>query len=155
MLAEARALYDLEMASIVSTVHIAAPLDEVWAAASTLESHTEWMVDAESIDFETRQRQGVGTRMVVETRVGPLRTSDRMEVTEWEEGRAIGVRHSGLISGEGRFELTPMAGGTRFTWTESLTFPWWLGGGLTAWVTRPVLGWIWRRNLTALKHRLE
>lgn len=143
------------MAKVVTSVHIDAPLHEVWRAASALETHAEWMVDAESIEFETAQRRGPGTRMVVETRVGPLRTRDLMEVTAWEENRTIGVRHSGLVTGEGRFELTPMAGSTRFAWTEDLSFPWWLGGEITGWLARPVLAWIWRRNLRALRQRLE
>jgi len=103
----------------------------------------------------TDLRAGVGVRMKVETAVGPLRTSDLMEVIEWVESRTIGVRHTGLVRGSGRFELAPVAGGTRFTWTERLTFPWYLGGALTAIFAKPVLGWIWRRNLRGLKARIE
>lgn len=143
------------MAVVVSSVVIDATLDEVWAAAADLSSHADWMADAESIEFETDSTAGIGTRMRVATKVGPLRTTDLMEVTEWEERRSIGVDHSGLVSGEGRFELTPVEGGTRFTWTEDLSFPLWLGGPITAFFARPVLGWIWHRNLTGLKARLE
>jgi uncharacterized protein YndB with AHSA1/START domain len=148
-------LYDEHLATIVTSVFIRASLDEVWATASDLASHAEWMADAESIVFESDQRTGPGTRMRVATRVGPLRTTDLMEVTEWDEPRAIGVVHRGLVSGEGRFELAAVAGGTRFTWRERLSFPWWLGGPLTAWLARPVLAWVWRRNLAGLKRRLE
>ena len=47
---------------------------------------------------------------------------------------AMGVRHVGVVTGTGRFTLTPIDLGrrTRFTWDESLTFPWWLGGPLGA-----------------------
>ncbi len=113
------------------------------------------MADAESIEFLTDRRRGVGTRMEVLTVVGPFRTKDVMEVTDWVEGEAIGVRHTGIVTGSGRFRLEPVAGGTRFTWTEQLRFPWLLGGPVTASLARPVLGWIWRRNLTGLKRRLE
>ena len=143
------------MARITRHVDIAAPLDVVWGAAADLASHAEWMADAESIEFTTDTRTGVGTTMRVLTVVGPLRTTDVMEVTEWDEGRAIGVVHRGLVTGRGRFELSPVAGATRFTWTEELTFPLWLGGPLTAFLAGPVLGWIWRRNLRGLKERLE
>ena len=47
-----------------------------------------------------------------------------MEITEWRPGRAMGVRHVGLVTGTGRFTLRKARGGrTRFTWTERLRFP--------------------------------
>ena len=143
------------MARITVSVDIAAPLETVWGEAADLASHAEWMADAESIEFETPQRSGVGTRMRVATAVGPLRTTDLMEVVEWEEGRSIGVHHRGVVTGTGRFTLAPVGGATRFTWTEELTFPWYLGGPLTALAASPVLAWIWRRNLHGLRRRLE
>lgn len=143
------------MAQITQFVDIAAPIDVVWREAADLSSHAEWMADAESIEFEGDQRFGVGTVMRVETVVGPLRTTDRMEVTEWVEGESIGVKHSGIVTGSGFFRLSPVAGGTRFTWTEDLTFPRYLGGAVTAFFARPVLGFIWRRNLAGLKRRIE
>lgn len=143
------------MAHITVHVDIAAPLEQVWHEAADLASHAEWMADAESIEFLTDKRSGVGTQMKVATVVGPLRTNDLMEVTEWRERHSIGVRHSGLVTGTGRFELAPVAGGTRFSWTEDLTFPLHLGGPITAFFAKPVLGWIWRRNLRGLKLRLE
>ncbi|MGF1667325.1 MAG: SRPBCC family protein [Acidimicrobiia bacterium] len=143
------------MARINVHVDIAAPLEDVWREAADLPSHAEWMADAESIEFLTDQRAGIGTRMKVATKVGPLRTTDLMEVTEWSEGRSIGVKHSGIVSGAGRFDLAKVAGGTRFSWTEELTFPLYLGGPATAFFAKPVLGWIWKRNLVGLKDRLE
>jgi carbon monoxide dehydrogenase subunit G len=143
------------MARIIQHVDIAAPLSAVWHAASDLATHDRWMTDAESVVFLSETRSGVGTFMQVRTVVGPFRTTDMMEVTEWEEGKAIGVRHTGLVSGSGRFTLAPVAGATRFTWTEDLTFPFWLGGPITARIAKPVLGWIWRRNLRGLKAALE
>lgn len=143
------------MAEITQSVVIDAPLAVVWKEAADLPSHAEWMADAESIEFLTEARSGLGTRMRVETVVGPLRTTDFMEITDWQEGRSIGVRHTGLVTGSGHFRLAPVAGGTQFTWTETLTFPWYLGGPLTALFAKPVLGWIWRRNLAGLKRRIE
>jgi hypothetical protein len=108
-----------------------------------IESHVEWMADAESIRITSP------TTFEVATRVGPLRTLDRMEITEWEEGRVIGVRHVGLVTGRGRFTLTPEGDGTRFTWQEHLQIPWWLGCRLA----EPVLWLVWRRNLRRLRSR--
>lgn len=143
------------MARVTQHVDIDASLARVWEAAADLATHHRWMTDAESVEFLSEARSGVGTVMQVRTVVGPFRTTDMLEVTEWEERRAIGVRHSGLIRGEGRFSLAALAGGTRLTWTEDLTFPLFLGGPVTALVAKPVLGLIWRRNLRALKADLE
>lgn len=134
---------------------IDAPVERVWGELADLPAHAEWMADAESIVFVGDPRRGVGTVMRVETRVGPFRTTDLMEVTEWREGEAIGVVHRGLITGSGRFQLTSLPGGTRLVWSERLSFPWWLGGVITAHAARPILRTIWRRNLTGLKRRIE
>lgn len=144
------------MASVKVSVVIEAPLEQVWVAAADLESHDEWMADAESIEFLTARKRGLGTRMEVATRVGPFRTKDIMEVTEWEDRRRIGVRHTGLVTGTGAFEIEPIdPATTRFTWQERLTFPWYLGGRLTALFASPVLALVWKRNLARLKRRLE
>lgn len=130
---------------------IAAPPAVVWDDVRRLDSHVEWMGDAEAIRFTSERHAGVGTTFDCDTRVGPLRLVDRMAVTEWEDGRVIGVRHVGLVTGTGRFSLEPAAGGTRFTWDEELTIPWWLGGPLAA----PVLRLVWVRNLRRLRRRFE
>jgi hypothetical protein len=107
------------------------------------------MADAEAIRFTSARRSGVGTTFDCDTRVGPLRLVDRMEVTEWREGRAIGVRHVGLVRGSGRFTLRGRGRRTRFTWEEELSIPWWLGGPAAAVVLRLV----WMRNLRRLRQR--
>lgn len=130
---------------------VGAPSERVWAVMSDLASHQTWMKDAHSLVFLTEQRTGVGTRMAVETRVGPLRTRDVMEVVGWEEGRSIDVVHQGNVVGWGRFELTPNDGATTVTWGERLKFPWWLGGAVGAWLARPALTRLWRGNLKRLE----
>jgi uncharacterized protein YndB with AHSA1/START domain len=133
---------------------IPADPEQVWAYVRDLASHTEWMADAESIRFTSRRRSGVGTTMDVATRVGPFRLTDRMEVTEWDEGRVIGVRHTGVVTGRGRFTVRPRRGrsGTLFAWEERLTFPWWLGGPMGAVAAGPVLRRVWRANLGRLRN---
>lgn len=136
----------------VSTV-LAAPPETVWSVIEPIETHTEWMADAVRITFTSERRRGVGTAFDCLTRVGPFRTVDRMVVTEWEPGRAMGIEHRGLFRGAGRFTLEPAGPGgraTRFTWTEHVVFPWWLGGPVGALVAKPVLRRIWRENLDRL-----
>jgi hypothetical protein len=140
------------------SIEIAASPDDLWRRIERVEHHVDWMVDAVAIRFETEQEQGVGTTFLCDTKVGPITLTDRMEITEWTPGEAMGVRHSGIVTGTGVFALEPLAGRTRtrFTWTESLEFPWFLGGRIGAAVAaRFVLGPIWRRNLTRLKHLIE
>jgi len=141
---------------IVVAVDVDAGTDDVWRVVAPIEDHVRWMRDAVAITFTTEQRRGVGTRFEVATKVGPLRLTDHMTVTEWIEGECIGVRHTGLVTGAGRFLLVPITEATtRFSWTEELRFPWWLGGRVTAAVAGPVLGAIWRRNLRTLKQLVE
>jgi uncharacterized protein YndB with AHSA1/START domain len=134
----------------VSTTIDAAPA-VVWEDVRDLGSHVEWMADAEAIRFTSPERSGVGTTFDCDTKVGPFHLVDKMAVTEWVEGEAIGVRHEGLVTGTGRFTLTPEGGGTRFTWEESLVIPWWLGGPAAA----PVLRLVWMRNLRKLRARFS
>ena len=68
----------------------------------------------------------------------------------------MGVRHTGIVTGEGVFTLRPRRGGqTRFTWSERLHFPWWMGGPVGAWLSVPVLTAVWRRSLRNLAARFE
>ena len=132
--------------------------EAVWGVLEPIESHVDWMADAEVIRFVTDQTRGVGTRFECVTAVGPIRLTDRMEITEWEPGRSMGVRHDGLVTGLGRFTVEPLDGGrrTRFTWEEDLHFPWWLGGRLGARVGgQAVMGRIWRGNLERLRELVE
>ena len=137
-------------------VTVDAPPDVVWDAIEAIERHVEWMADAESITFTSATTRGTGTEFDCLTRVGPLRTVDHMVVTEWEPGRAMGIRHAGLVRGEGRFTLVDRPGGrTRFTWTEELLFPARMGGALGGAAAKPVLRAVWRRNLRRLQAIVE
>lgn len=139
----------------VSTV-IDAPRRRVWADVADVASHVEWMADAVAIRFTGPGRSGVGTTFDCDTRIGPLRLTDRMQVTEWAPGRAMGVRHTGLVTGEGRFTLRRAGRGrTRFTWDERLVFPWWMGGPAGALAGSVVLRRVWAGNLGRLKRRIE
>ena len=135
-----------------------APPAEVWKVLEPIESHVDWMADAELIRFVGEQTRGVGTRFECVTRVGPIRLTDRMEVTEWVPERAMGVRHDGLVTGTGRFTLEPLDDDrrTRFTWQEELTFPWWLGGPVGERIGgQAVMRRIWRGNLERLRTLVE
>jgi len=127
----------------------------VWEELRHLERHVDWMHDAVRIDFLTDQHHGVGTEFHCDTRIGPFRTRDLMTITEWVDGATMGVRHEGLITGEGHFVLSGDGESTRVQWREALHFPWWLGGRFGSTVGKPVLNFVWRRNLETLGRRLS
>ena len=140
---------------IEATVFIAAPLTRVWAELADFASHPQWMGDAATVRFLTDQTTGIGTRIEADTRVGPLRAADVMEVVRWEVEQTIVVEHVGAVKGFGRFDVGPIGNGTEMRWVEDLRFPWWMGGPLGLAVARPILARIWRGSLMRLKERLE
>lgn len=143
------------MAAIDIGIWIDAEPETVWRAIESIQTHTTWMADAVAIRFLGDQRQGTGTRFECDTKVGPFKVVDVMEITEWEPAAVMGVRHQGLVTGEGRFTLEAARPGTQFAWYEELSFPWYLGGVVTATASTPILKWVWRRNLRALKAAIE
>ena len=135
---------------------IDAPRRAVWAAVEDVSTHVAWMADARAIRFTTEQTGGVGTAFECDTRVGPLRLTDEMEITSWRPGREMGVRHVGLVAGEGAFTLRrARRGRTRFTWSERLVFPWWMGGPLGDIVGGGIMRRIWKGNLRRLAAIVE
>ena len=146
------------MGRISVSIEIDAPPARVWSVVEPIERHVDWMADATDIRFVTDQTRGIGTRFVCDTKVGPIMLQDHMEITEWEPEQRMGVRHNGTVSGTGVFELTPIDFDrrTRFTWTEDLHFPWYLGGPAGEYLGgRWVMRLIWGRNLRAHERLVE
>ncbi len=145
------------MTAISVAQTIAAPPARVWAEIADIPSQTRWMEDAVAIRFTSSARSGVGATFDCDTKVGPFELTDRMEVTEWDPPRTMGIRHVGIVTGSGRFRLEPVADGTatRFTWQEELRFPLWMGGAAGGAAAAPLLRRVWARNLTNLKALVE
>ena len=146
------------MGRIQVAVEIDAPPADVWSVVEPIERHVDWMADAVAIRFTGESTRGVGTEFECDTKVGPIKLTDEMSITEWEPERSMGVRHTGIVTGTGVFELEPIDLGrrTRFTWTEDLTFPWYLGGRIGEIVGgQAVMKQIWKRNLRRLTALVE
>ncbi|MEM7325759.1 MAG: SRPBCC family protein [Actinomycetota bacterium] len=144
------------MAAVTVVVEIDRTPEQVWAYVRDLGSHVEWMADATEIRFLTDQREGTGTSFECDTKVGPIKLTDVMTITNWVDEAAMGVRHEGVVTGVGEFTLTPIGEtGTHFSWREDLSFPIWLGGPIGEIAAKPILTAIWRRNLTRLKANVE
>lgn len=140
------------------SIAVDAPPSRVWADLERIESHVEWMRDAVAIEFTSDRHRGVGTTFDCRTKVGPFKLTDRMEITEWSPDKAMGVRHVGLVTGEGVISLRPIRlgrhrHGTRVSWSEGLTFPWWMGGPVGAIVATPILWLVWRGSMRNLRAR--
>jgi len=136
------------------TVDLPDTPERVWSYLADIRSHTEWMHDALSISLTSEETAGVGTTFDCLTGIGPIKTIDKMEIVGWEDSRLMGVRHQGLVSGEGQFNLDPIHGGTRFSWVEDLKLPWLFGGPIGEVFAKPILQAIWRRNLRGLKTQI-
>lgn len=154
--------YGSDMARITVSTTIAASPAEVWGAVEDVGSHVAWMADAEAIRFTSAGTSGVGTTFECDTKVGPLRLTALMEITRWDPGKAMGVRHVGLVRGEGTFTLTPAGArrfrrrrSTHFEWSERLVFPWWMGGPVGGVVGGRIMRLVWKRNLRRLKQIVE
>jgi hypothetical protein len=146
------------MSRITVGIDIDASPERVWEVVEPVEDHVDWMHDAVAIRFQTEQTRGVGTQFLCDTKVGPIRLTDVMEITQWVPARSMGVTHTGIVTGTGVFDIAPLDGGTRsrFTWSEELKFPWYLGGPIGAYVGgQIVMKAIWRRNLRGLKRIVE
>ena len=83
---------------------IDAPPKAVWARIEDVAPHVDWMADAAAIRFTSEQTAGVGTTFDCDTKVGPLKLTDRMAVTEWEPvmRRASRTRSFATLRGAAR-----------------------------------------------------
>ena len=142
---------------ITVSIDLDASVERVWDVVEPVERHVDWMADAVAIRFKGEQTRGVGTQFYCDTKVGPITLVDEMTITSWEPRARMGVRHTGVVTGTGEFTLTALdSSRTRFTWSEQLIFPWWLGGPVGALVGgQIVMKLIWKRNLRALKKIVE
>ncbi len=131
------------------------PPHVVWAEMAQLERQAERMADADSVTIIDGPRANAGTKLEVRTHLGPFRAKDIIEVTAWEPPAPMAVVHQEAVSGTGEFLLTETPRGTRFTWTEHLRFPWFLGGRAGFWLARPLLRRVWARSLQQLRRRLS
>ena len=138
------------------SIELPATADAVWDALEPIEDHPRWMADAVAIRFVGEQTRGTGTEFLCDTKIGPFDTTDAMEITIWEPGEAMGVIHVGAVTGTGVFRLTPidLDRRCRLTWSETLSFPWWMGGPFGASIGAWILRRIWNRNLCTFRDLL-
>jgi len=130
--------------------HYPVSVERLWSELEQIDRHVLWMADAVKITFTTPQERGLGTTFTCLTKVGPISLTDVMTITEWEDQRSMGVRHSGIVTGEGLFTLQSSETGSTLTWAETLAFPWWMAGKLGEVLAKPILTALWKGNLRRL-----
>ena len=137
---------------VSSVVGLEVPIERAWELLLRWEDQAGWMRDADSVRVLTAQREGVGTRIAVKTRVlnVPLFT-EQLEVTVWDPPRRLVMAHRSFVRGVGTWLFEPEAGGTRFTWTEDLSLPVPLFGELALHVYRPFMRHLMRGALADLQ----
>lgn len=136
------------------SIDLPASPQEVWTYVRDVTKHSDWMMDALNVEVTSEMSEGLGVTFVCLTAVGPFRVRDHMEIIEWEHEKLIAVKHSGIVTGVGRFTLEPIAGGTRFSWIESIALPWHFAGKLGEQLAQPIFTAIWKRNLRDLRKRI-
>ncbi|MGZ5327886.1 MAG: CoxG family protein [Actinomycetota bacterium] len=126
--------------------------DEAWAVLMDWERQADWMLDADRVVVVSERREGVGVRLAVKTRIAGIPAfTEPMEVTGWDPPRRLEIRHGSLVAGEGSWELGPVEGGTRFTWTEDIRLAIPVVGELAARCYRPVMRMLMGRAMDGLR----
>jgi carbon monoxide dehydrogenase subunit G len=128
------------------------PIEEAWTALMDWERQADWMLDADSVTVLSHEREGVGVRLAVRTRLfGVAAFTEPMEVVGWDPPRRLDIRHGSLVAGSGVWMLEPTEGGTRFTWREEIRLAVPVFGELAAAIYRPVMRTLMERAMTGLR----
>lgn len=131
------------------------PIERAWEVLTAWEDQPRWMRDADTVRVLGSRREGVGTTIAVRTRVlGVPIFTERLEVTIWEPPRRLVMAHRGMVRGVGTWRLQPIEGGTWFTWSEELRLRVPVLGELALRTYRPILRWLMRAGLVALRANL-
>jgi carbon monoxide dehydrogenase subunit G len=131
------------------------PPAEAWSVLMDWERQADWMLDADSVTVVSDEREGVGVRLAVRTRIlGIPAFTEPMEVTGWDAPRRLEIRHGSLVAGTGTWVLEPVDGGTRFTWREDIRLAVPAVGGLAARLYRPVMRVLMGRAMDGLRAHL-
>jgi carbon monoxide dehydrogenase subunit G len=129
--------------------------EEAWTVLTDWERQADWMLDADRVEVVSERRDGTGVRLAVRTLLfGIPAFTEPMEVTAWEPPRELGIRHGGPVRGAGRWCLEPLAGGTRFVWTEQVSLRVPLVGDLAARLYAPVMRRLMGRAMAGLRASL-
>ena len=110
------------MPRVAVSVDVAAPARATWDAITDWPAHGRF-APLTTVTVTTPGPNGVGTRFLARSGVGPIGFDDPMEVVEWAPpadggpGHAFVRKHGRLVLGTARIDVEPTPGGSRLTWT--------------------------------------
>jgi uncharacterized protein YndB with AHSA1/START domain len=143
------------------SVVLPVPVTEAWRALSDWEAQARWMRDADTVEVLTPQREGVGVRIAVRTRVlGIPAFTEVLEVVRWEPPHRMRLAHRSFVRGHGEWTLRPPVAEdpdrprVLFTWTEELALGVPFLGPLALGAYRPLMAWLMRGSLRNLQRSL-
>jgi uncharacterized protein YndB with AHSA1/START domain len=126
----------------ITTWHLTAPIEKVWAAIVDSERWPGWWDNVEQvIELEPGDADGIGSRRrnIWRTQL-PYKLVFDTQVTRIEPPNLLEVAASGELEGTGLWELTSTDDGTRvrYTWHVHTTKAWM---NLLAPIARPFFKW--------------
>jgi uncharacterized protein YndB with AHSA1/START domain len=140
---------------VSASTSVPEPPEDVWRFLLHWERQAEWMRDADAVRVVSAHREGLGVRIAVRTRVlGVPLFTEPLEVVAWEPPGMLRLAHRGRVRGHGTWALSPVPGGTRFTWTEELSLSTPVLGEAALLVYRPVMRRLMRGSLANLRAAL-
>lgn len=126
--------------------------EEAWRVLTDWERQADWMRDADAIVVTSGERAGVGVTLDVRTRLFQIPAfTEAIRVTAWDPPTRLTIEHGSPIRGRGEWSLTPVLGGTRFTWVENVELDAPVLGWLLTACYAPVLGVLLARSLRGLR----
>jgi uncharacterized protein YndB with AHSA1/START domain len=135
-----------------ASIDLPVPPELAWAFLTRWEDQARWMKDADRVDVLTTEREGLGVRLAVRTRVcGVPAFTEELEVTAWDPPSRLEIAHRSFLQGRGIWTFEGDATGTNFTWVEDVSIPVPVLGELALLVYRPFLRTLMRGALRGLR----
>ncbi|MDQ3766981.1 MAG: SRPBCC family protein [Actinomycetota bacterium] len=126
------------------------PPEVVWELITDWEHQDDWMLEASDFAVVSSHREGVGVEAEAIISIGGIKTRDRVRITLWEPGQALGIEHLGWVSGYADMTLVPSNGSTRFVWREHFRPPLGVVGTLGMTLFKPIMYRIFMRDVRVL-----
>lgn len=143
---------------ITQSIGLPVPCEAAWAFLVDWEHQASWMKDADRVQVVGSQREGVGTRIRVKTRLfGIPAFVEPMEVRGWDPPHRLLISHGSIVKGTGEWVLESLGSaheGCRFTWHEDITLRAPVVGELAARCYGVLMGRLMRGSLAGVRAAL-